>query len=567
MTDAKRPDLRLAPDAQITWSIPKQEWDAFVREQRKFVGPSVGAIVLVFGWMLMLIGFVGVPLWMLITTNGSRGFGDGFGDVNGAGWLILGATALLFSLITSGLWTSAGRGFLRMIAFRRRGTLVWEQQGCVCPTCLKPFGVDGRATCRHRFAACQQPTILRMLEAEATEDEPRETELKRLLDLDARQLEIASTGRGPMQLLRRLDAREPDAFPKPARIAYRCINYAVLIGLFWIAAGWAMIAWVPALSLLAIASQFGQRARRHVYGRVICTKCSHLIDDLRRTSVCSECGADLTKVGGVRSAKLEFQWNFALAGWACAAAALLWGFYLAALSVRVLPTGVLIAAINGSVGSISAFSDELARRKLTTEESIAAADATLRWNARNPFGSTSTKMLPYVIEPQSLASLTESTLDVLTDVSIHPDWIVGERPATRLVANGGRATIREGANAHADILFELAPRLPALALIVIRTTNVAVVRSTDQTSVTIDSVINEHRYDGFRIQADKTVPEISTAQLSAGRYDITVTYTVRFLPPMTGGWTNSPSILAQINEALENYPATTRTATLTLDVE
>jgi len=527
MADAKQPDLRLAPDAHITWSIPKQEWDAYVRNERKLVGLSVGAVVLVFGWMLMFIGLVGFPLWMLVTTSGGRDYGDG--------WLILGATALLLSFITAGLWTVTGKGFLRMVAFRRRGTLVWEQQGCVCPTCLKPFDADGRATCRHRVAACQQPTILRIFEAEATEDELRETELKRLLDLDARQLDIASTRRGPMQLVRRLDAREPDAFPKPIRIANRCINYAVLIGLFWIAAGWAIIAWMPAIILLAIASHFGKRARKHVYGRVMCTKCSHSIDDLRRTSVCSECGADLTKIGGVRSAKLEVQWNIAYADWAFTSAALVWGFYLAPLSVRVLPTGVLISAINASVGSISAFSDELARRKLTNEESIAAGDATLRWNARNPFSPVSTRNLVFVTAPETLSALSRDTVDALTEVSVHPQWIVGERGATARVSDGGRASVPRGKDAAATVLFELGPRLPALAHIVIRTTKVDIVRAGDQTTLLVDTVINTHYTDVFQIQSNETIPLIPTGGLSAGRYNITATYTVQFVPMQSAG--------------------------------
>ena len=559
MADAKRPDLRLAPDARIAWSIPKQEWDAFVREQRKFVGLSFGTILLLNGWVLSFLGFIGFDLWQLVTTSGGRDYGDG--------WLILGATALLFSFITAGLWNSASGGFLRMVAFRRRGTLVWEHQGCVCPTCLKPFDADGRATCRHHVAACQQPTILRIFEAEATEDEPRETELKRLLDLDARQLAIVSTGRGPMQRLRRLNAREPDAFSKPVRIVYRCINYAVLIGLFWIAAGWAMIAWIPAIVLLAIASHFGKRARKHVYGRVICTKCSHSIDDLRRTPVCSECGADLTKIGGVRSAKLEVQWNIAYAGWAFAAAAFVWGFYLAPLSVRVLPTGVLISAINASVGSISAFSDELARRTLSDEDSIAAGNATIRWNARNPFSPVSTRTLVFVNAPETLSALSRDTVDALTEVSVHPQWIVGERGATAQVSNGGRASVPRGKDAAATIVFELGPRLPALALMVIRTTKVDILRVSDQATLLVDTVINTHYTDVFRIQSNETVPLIPTGGLPAGRYDITATYTVQFTPMQPAGWSKTPSTVSKLDAALDEYPATTRTATLTLDVE
>lgn len=559
MSNTGHPDYRLAPDARVAWSIPKQEWDAFVRRERQFVGLSIGTIGLLIGWVLMFLGFIGFDLWRLISISGGRNYGDG--------WLIIAATTVLFFSITGSLLPSALGNFRRMIAFRQRGELVWERHGCVCPTCLKPFDTNGRATCRHRVAACQQPTILRIFEAEATGDEPRVTELNRLLKTDSQMRAIASRGSALLRPFRRLNAHEPDAFPRPVRIAGFGLYAVAFIALFGIAAGWATIAWVPAIFLLGAASQFGQRARKHVHGRATCTQCGHMIDDLTRTSVCSECASDLSKIGSVRTANVELDQRFAVTSWILVTVAFAWGFYLAPLSVRVFPTRWLIAAINMSIGSIQGFSDELARRQLSTDESIAAANATLQWNARNPFSPVSTRTLVFVTAPETLSALSSDTVDALTEISVHPQWIVGERGATARISNGGRACVPAGKEAAATILFELGPRLPALALIVIRTTKLDVVRVSDQTRIATDVRFESRRNDQFRIQSDETTPWIPTATFAAGRYEITATYTVQFLPPSPSGWSRTQGVSATIDAAAADYPFATRTVTLTLDVE
>jgi len=180
MADAKQPDLRLAPDAHITWSIPKQEWDAYVRGRKRVMMLGVRAILGVSTsiWLTLLVVMYNVMSFPI--SLGLTRLTDGYGV------LVLASAACMPLLLMLAFGRHHVAQVRAMIAFRCRGDSVWALQGCVCPDCLKPFDAAGLATCNHRVAACQQPTILRIFESEAVGVYSVAEELRRALAADSR---------------------------------------------------------------------------------------------------------------------------------------------------------------------------------------------------------------------------------------------------------------------------------------------------------------------------------------------------------------------------------------------
>lgn len=483
---------------------------------------------------------------------------------DGYGVLVLASAACMPLLLMLAL----GRGHVAevraMIAFRRRGDSVWALQGCVCPECLKPFDTAGLATCKHRVAACQQPTILRIFESEAVGVDDVAQELLRALAADSRRRGIPQRGWSP---LRRLRADEQDAWPKPVRVA---ISTCTKIGSFllvWLAAGWAAIAWIPSYYILSINSWLARRSDPIIGRRIVCTKCQYVINDLARTTVCTECGSDLTRVGAVRTNLVRNPTGSGFVGYmkiATLVLAFLWGFYLAPRVVQLLPTSVLILAIDGSIGSARGFIDALGRRTLTQDENSAATAAILAWSERNPFGvvSSQAKVIP---TPETIAALDERSLGtVLSGVpttvwfaTTSRDWPEGKLRSDAVVTRG------------ADVVAKLAVGVPKKMtpvplLIMIECGEITATNIADGRSVTLVNSNDTNQYELYGFQVCTVLPSAPIGQLDPGAYELSATYTVRILPPVAPGTISSP---LTIEAARKVSPSITRTDAVRVTVQ
>ena len=558
MTADAPPDLQLAPEARAHWSIPKQEWDAYVRGRKRVMMLGVGTILASIPLLLLITWVVGYFVTSLGVSRGFSRLTDSYGV------LIL-ASAACLPLV---LMLALGRGHVAqvraMIAFRRRGDSVWALQGCVCPDCLKPFDAAGLATCNHRVAACQQHTILRIFESEAVGVDDVAEELRRALAADSRRRGIPQRGWSP---LRRLRADEQDAWPKPVRVATSTLTKIASILLVWIAAGWAAIAWIPSFYILRINSWLARRSEPIVGRSIVCTKCQYVINDLARTAVCTECGSDLTRVGAVRTNLVRSPTSSGFVGYvnlATSALAFLWGFYLAPRAVQLLPTSVLILAIDGSIGSAHGFIDALGRRTLTQDENLAATAAILAWSERNPFG---------IIPSQASVIPTLETIAALDEHSLAP--VLSSVPSTGWLATTSRGwpevTLRSDAvvTHGADVVAKLAAGLPKEQtsiplLLMIESGEITATNVADGRSVTLVNSNDTNQYELYGFQVCTVLPSAPIGQLAPGTYELASTYTVRILPPVATGMISSPKT---IEAAQWISPTITRTVTVRVTAE
>lgn len=563
MAADQQTDFRLAPDAQITWSIPKQEWDAYVRGRKRVMMLGVGAT-------LALVLLIPIPLWVALYFVLSLPVSLGLSRLtDGYGVLILASAACMPLLLILALGRAHITEVRAMIAFRRRGDSVWALQGCVCPDCLRPFDAAGFATCKHRVAACQQPTILRILESDAVGTILIAEELRRALTADSRRRGIPQRGWSP---LRRLRADEQDAWPKPVRVAIStCIKVASFL-LVWIAAGWAAIAWIPSYYILRINSWLARRSdpivRSSIAGRrIVCTKCQYVINDLARTSVCSECASDLTKIGAVRTSLVCNPTNSGFVGYvpiAMLAFAIVWGLYLAPRVVQLLPTSVLILGIDGSIGSARGFIDALGRRTLTQDENSAATAAILAWSERNPFGimPSQASVIPTV---ETIAALDERSLGMVLSGVPSTAWLATTSRDWPEVKLRPDAVLTCGTDIVAKLAVGVPTRMtPVPLLIMIECGEITATNIADGRSVTLVNSNDTNQYELYGFQVCAVLPSAPIGQLAPGTYELASTYTVRILPPVPTVMISSPKT---IEAAQKVSPTITRTDSVRVTVQ
>lgn len=556
MSRENQPDLRLDPDARVAWSIPKQEWDEHVRVSSRLVVPSISIVGSLVVLVLVFVGLVGIQVWRLIQLPA--------GTSTVVCWLVPAAGLVLYAYFTRGVWAGAAAPFRRILAYRRRGPLVWERAGCVCPTCLLPFADDGRATCGHRVAACQQPTIIRLLEAEATEDTVRSEELEWALGFDAERLGLASRapGRRLPGLRSRLDPRNPGAWPLPARIACHVMLALATFSLFWIAAGWKAVVWMPALLLFAFGSTFGRRSKQRVRSRPICVKCGHAIHDLGRTPVCTECASDLSKTGSVRSTEEKVDRTLSSVAWLLVGAAAAWAYLSDSYGVRALPTPALIGAMRLSTAPIQQFTSELDRRTLTADEQAAATEAYLRWSLRNPAATHSVRPPTFARSTASLAALPQELLATLAEARSETLRTIVRGGLSESVAEGDAVRIEGGTPSLIEVSVRDRTFMRLELHAISRTSGVEVVREDDAAVVPVEWRTDVTRGKG---SPDASRALIPLDALARGTYELRITHVTHLLPltALSAAATGA----RPMGDVLRGYPAATRTSTIRVIVE
>lgn len=185
------PETAARPNGELAeWTISKEEWDACVARSRRsarYLEP-----LLVIG-LLFIIGIaVGAPLAVMLANKSSTP----------AALILLGLLAIPtvpFSIFTL-------KGLRNSRRWRDRMPSLWNEKGCVCPTCLAPLTryPQDRANCGHGFILEDQPLVVRYLErvATATVNEQRNgAGLAELRDLDDRAI---ARGTAPRDLFSRL---------------------------------------------------------------------------------------------------------------------------------------------------------------------------------------------------------------------------------------------------------------------------------------------------------------------------------------------------------------------------
>ena len=565
MPDEAPIDLRLDPNARVEWSIPKQEWDAYVRNARKVFEPSFALFGGLATLVLTFVALFGLQVWSLLKVPA--------GTSTGVAWWVVVIGMALYFYFTREMWTGATAPLRRILSYRRRGHLVWERSGCVCPTCLAPFADDGRATCAHRFAACQQPPIVRLFEAEATEDLVRAEELE--LALGAERERLGLDARTPtlrkLRLESRLDPQSPTAWPFLLRLVVRSVLLAITFALFWIAAGWNAVVWFPALMLVGYGFTIGRRSKRRVRSRPICTKCGHTIHDLSRTPRCTECGSDLSRVGSIRSSEEKIDGALKLTSWMFFGAAAVWMFLCSNFALQALPTSALITAVRFSTASTRAFTNELNQRTLSNAESAAATDAYLRWSLRNPHTMYGTLAPAFVRSTNSLTTLSPDLITKLADEFCTPTWQILEGEKSTSIAESSTIRITKDAPTLARCSAEMAAQDVLMIVPVARPTAVEVVRSGHGAIMPVEWIRSESTAVRGMPPSDPTrvlIPLGSLAKvpLAPGTYDITVKYSVKFVPNLSTLATRV-SGTPSIDDVAKDYPATMRSSTIRVIVE
>jgi len=382
------PDLPDNP-AEAKWTILEAEWAGHARSRGR-IGPALLRLLL--PAVILLAFFTFAVVWPL-----SRVLSVDAEFRTGLDWMHLSLQALSVCYLGRGLFRQSIDAIPQALRWRRRGPEIWGLRARICPDCLAPFDARGAATCRHRYSASMQPGIMRLLEAQATDDARREREAR-----------IALAGR----------SRAP-------RFMVAAMHLALTVVAFWIVAGpnlFSMLGFVLLGTHIAITVQRASRIERCT---VACTACGHLIHDIAQQPVCPECAADLSAPAAVRSTAETNEaamWNRRAAG-----VALLLGFSVAApYLIRAIPTPALTGLVSLSLGRVSSIERELDRRQLTPAEQSAATDALIR----HQLASAQSGHILSECAKQTVAAggLGQSTLDAIGE-SLHARWTIGGRPA------------------------------------------------------------------------------------------------------------------------------------------
>lgn len=420
MNPADVPDGR----REAGWSILEAEWTGHVQACGRFrralvqMAQSTAVLAALFGFA------VGWPLYRILELEPVfRTERD---------WMQLALQAVAACFLGRGMLRQLLDAIPQALRWRRRGPRVWGLRARVCPDCLAPFDEEGRATCGHRYSASMQPGILRLLEAQATDDARREREARIALAAASDALAGRSRAR---------------------RRALRALHLALTVAAFWIVAGPNLFGMLGAAALGALIAIYVQRASRIERCTVECTACKHLVHDIARQSVCPECAADLSAPAAVRGTAETNE--AAMGNRRLVGAAALLGFTLVVPYLpRLLPTSALTGLIDLSIGRVSSIEKELGRRALTPAERVSATGALVR----HQFGSAQSGYIlaDFAKQAVSEGALDESTLGVIGS-GLRAEWRVAGRTVDAdgpaVVSAAGGDSVELSARLSRDLAF------------------------------------------------------------------------------------------------------------------
>lgn len=285
--------------APRAWSITKAEWDGY---QRSPTGKR-WVTWLGIGMTLLLAVVMGLGPYLAMRAFGIK--------VGGMGFLVV-ACLLTTIAIVQVIWAIRWQR-----QWDRMRPLVWDSHGCVCPWCR--VRVDETECPGHGFTRDDQPKLVAYWESlpkYAHTDRLRAVEA---LMADARRRPLSWTALEPIRRLARASMKSQfDASLTPwqrvrASLPWTMVKLAAGVCVLVVAfkllprqylAGVLTGCW-PALLVGPVFLLIGPLWR---VGKLRCTACKHLCASEQPT-LCTECGADLTKPAAVaRHEMLPQKW-------------------------------------------------------------------------------------------------------------------------------------------------------------------------------------------------------------------------------------------------------------------